>query len=153
MRAEGWWSARTAHVHLFSDGGRDEAIAAARRLEALHDDVAAAFYRCGPVGGEEVIEVTVLSHDDEYDEIRNGTRGFALGPVSALVSFPGRIVLPGSSLEGDGRAQVFAHEMTHLRVSACFPMHRRGCTRGSHACSRPCARRTGTSSPASRPTA
>ena len=119
MRAEGWWSARTAHIALQTDGGEDAAAASAASLEELHHALTLVFYRCAYGAEDDVVEVTVLSHDDEYDALYPHTAGVSLSGSDGIVVTAPRIVLRGSaSVRTD---EVFAHELTHAFVRACFP--------------------------------
>lgn len=117
-RGERWWEARTEHVHLETDTGRERAAEAAEQLEDLHRALTLAFYRCAE-RDQSAIEVTLLSREDEYLELAPDTAGVYLHGTDGVLVLPPRVLTADVGL--DERTAVFAHELTHRFVRACFP--------------------------------
>jgi hypothetical protein len=119
-RAENWWSARTAHVHLQSDTGRARTTEAAAQLEALEQALDAAFYHCG-APSDRVVEATLLANDDEYEALAGSSAGHFTRARDGAAPQSDRMIVRDSALRGPGGVQTFAHELTHAMVDACFP--------------------------------
>lgn len=119
-RGDGWWSIRTAHVHLETDVGRDEGERQARRVEDLHRALVGSFYRCTEHDAD-VVEVTVLASDAEHRSLFPNAPAVSLGASEGLLAMPRRIVASAAALEDVRGRQILAHELAHGLVEACLP--------------------------------
>jgi hypothetical protein len=121
-RGQNWWSARTAHVHLETDTGRERAIALAVRLERQVQVIRSAFYRCA-LDDRQPVEVTVLAREDEADSLLRDEEiaGRSMGPVDGLLALPPRLLFADYAIRNDGEGRrLLSHEITHHFVDACF---------------------------------
>lgn len=121
-RATNWWSARTAHVRVRTDGGRDRAIDTARRMEGIHAALTQVFFACPATGTAEAVDVVVLSSPDEFHELRaSWSAGAFHHGVEDVLTLPPRILLDGENAARATGTQLFTHELAHRFVAACFP--------------------------------
>jgi hypothetical protein len=122
LRADNWWSARTAHVRLQTDTGHDRAHALAERLETQVQVLRAAFYRCA-TDDPNPIDVTVLARSDESAPLlgEDAQRGRSLRAVDGLVALPARLLLSDPEIsDGVEGTELLSHEITHRFVDTCF---------------------------------
>ena len=120
MRGDGWWSIRTAHVHLETDAGRDRGIREAARLEDMHRALSSTFYHCTE-HDQDVAEVVILGNEDEFLDLAGQVSGTSLSGSDGMLAQPRRIVTLAAELDAPGGRQVATHELTHGMVAACFP--------------------------------
>jgi len=120
MRGDGWWSIRTAHVHLETDAGRDRGMREAARFEEMHRALSSIFYHCTE-HEEDVAEVVILGNEDELIDLAGRVAGTSLRGSDGMLAQPRRIVALAAELDAPGGRQVAAHELTHGMVDACFP--------------------------------
>ena len=119
MRAEGFWEVRTEHVRLRTDVPRAPAEELARHLESTHRALASSFFDCAEATAAGRVDVTVLARRRDFEEV--------FGPLPGAVLLHSRggaapeatmVVMNGEELVS---TVVYAHELTHRFVAACFP--------------------------------